>query len=350
MRIGIYGLPTSGKTYVLSRVDFMESISGSSFLRQYDPHFDEQPDQIKEEDRKAIARILLTKEHFIMDGHYAFGSNVVFTEDDGRLYDAFIYLYISPDLLRRRMTESERNHKYLAFDIEKWQQDEIAELRKYCHKNDKDFYVIDNPPDFSSERIDTIVDFVRSILRGYSCKTFARECADVLLTRFDGDTFTLLDGDKTLTVEDSSNRVFGYRTHLYDGNFYTGYQSWKQFVEFEDYNVPDLDQLPVHINDDVFSAAKTNSVILTSGHPKVWKFISDKLGMICFSGNQMSAETKYFITKYLQQAGKRVIAYGDGMNDYFMLKQADEAYLIRKADGTISRSLKGRKLEGITIV
>lgn len=350
MRIGIYGLPTSGKTYVLSRVDFMESISGSSFLRQYDPHFDEQPDHIKEEDRKAIARILLTKEHFIMDGHYAFGSNVVFTEDDGRLYDTFIYLYISPDLLRNRMKESERNQKYLACDIEKWQQDEIAGLREYCHRNDKDFYVIDNPSDFSSEQIDTIIDFVRSVSRGYSCRTFARECADVLLTRSDGDTFTLLDGDKTLTVEDSSNRVFGYKTHLYDGNFYTGYQAWKQFIEFEDYDVPDLNQLPVHINDYVLSAAKDNPVILTSGHPKVWRCISEELGMLCFSGNQMSAETKYFITKYLQEAGKKVVAYGDGMNDYFMLKQADEAYLIRKADGTISRSLKGRELEGIKIV
>ena len=94
MRIGIYGLPTSGKTCVLCCVDFMESISGSSFLRQYDPQFDEQPEYIKEEDRKAIAKILLTKEHFIMDGHYAFGSNVVFTEDDGRLYDTFIYLFL----------------------------------------------------------------------------------------------------------------------------------------------------------------------------------------------------------------------------------------------------------------
>ena len=64
----------------------------------------------------------------------------------------------------------------------------------------------------------------------------------------------------------------------------------------------------------------------------------------------MSAETKFFIVKYLQQAGKRVIAYGDGMNDYFMLKQADIGYLVLKDDGTISKSLIGRELGGIVLV
>ena len=59
---------------------------------------------------------------------------------------------------------------------------------------------------------------------------------------------------------------------------------------------------------------------------------------------------KFFITKKLQEAGKTVIAYGDGMNDYYMLKKADVGYLIPKEDGTISRSLKGKNLGGVDIV
>ncbi len=350
MRIGIYGLPTSGKSYVLSGVDFMESISGSRFLRKYDPCFDEQTENKKEQDRKAIAKILLAKENFIMDGHYSFGENVVFTEEDGNLYDVFIYLFISPDVLKERMIKSPRNRKYLSIDIGKWQQDEITGLRKFCHEKDKDFYVIDNPPSFKSETSDTIMEFIRNVCQGFSCKEFAQKCVDELLNTSGADTFTLLDGDKTLSVEDSSNKVFGYKTHLYDGNFYTGYQSWKQFKEFEEYNVPDIDQLPVHINKEVLHVANNNPVILTSGHPKIWQYISTCLGMRCFCGNQMSAETKFFITKYLQKAGKEVVAYGDGMNDYYMLKQADYAFLIRKTDGSISRSLKGQSLEGISIV
>ena len=90
--------------------------------------------------------------------------------------------------------------------------------------------------------------------------------------------------------------------------------------------------------------------ILTSGHERIRRFIAKQLGLDFFYGTRMSAETKLFITKHLQAAGKRVVAYGDGMNDYFMLKQADEGYLIAKRDGTISRSLKGRDTEGLIIV
>ena len=89
---------------------------------------------------------------------------------------------------------------------------------------------------------------------------------------------------------------------------------------------------------------------MTSGHERVWKFLAKQLNLDFFYGAQMAAETKLFIAKRLQEAGKRVIAYGDGMNDYFMLKQADKGYLVAKQDGTISRSLKGSDTEGLTIV
>ena len=69
-----------------------------------------------------------------------------------------------------------------------------------------------------------------------------------------------------------------------------------------------------------------------------------------FYGVEMSAETKLYITKMLQAAGKYVIAYGDGMNDYYMLKQANEGYLFAKQDGSLSRSLEGRDTEGLIIV
>ena len=108
--------------------------------------------------------------------------------------------------------------------------------------------------------------------------------------------------------------------------------------------------MPVHFNKAVKNAITKDTYILTSGHERIWRFISKQLGLEFFYGTQMSAETKLFITKHLQAAGKRVVAYGDGMNDYFMLKQADEGYLIAKKDGTISRSLKGRDMEGLKIV
>ena len=350
MRIGLYGMPTAGKTHILERLDFIEVAAGSRLLREYDPDFDSRDEAGKERDRKALAQIMMTKETFIMDGHYAFGDETAFTEDDGRMYDVFLYLYVSPDTLRERMEASDKNRKYLKYDIAGWQDTEIAGLRKYCQDNGKDFYVLDNPPTNRFEDVSDVIEFIRGIVAGYSCAAYAKECAEHILRKSKSDTIVLLDGDKTLSVEDSSNAVFGYKTHLYDGNFYTGYQAWRQNKEFKKYSFDDIDEMPVHFNETVKKAITEDTYILTSGHGRIWRFIAGQLGLDFFYGAQMSAETKLYITKHLQAAGKHVIAYGDGLNDYFMLRQADEGYLVAKKDGTISKSLKGKDTEGLIIV
>lgn len=350
MRIGLYGMPTSGKTFILDRIDFIEVLVGSKLLREYAPDFDKRDEAGKEQARKAVASLMMSKETFIMDGHYAFGDKIAFTEEEGEMYDVYLYLYTAPDVLSARLAASEKNQKYLGYDAEEWQNREISGLREYCHRHNKDFYVLDNPPLNEYADADAAIEFIKQIVDGYSCLRYAKTCASDILDLSNGDTVVLLDGDKTLTIEDSSNKVFGYKTQLYDGNFYTGYQAWKQNEEFKRYSFPELTKMPVRLNPYVVERLTENSYILTSGHEKVWRFIANELCLPFYYGIEMSAETKLYITKIVQSAGKRVIAYGDGMNDYYMLKQADEGYLLTKQDGTISRSLKGRDLEGLIIV
>ena len=350
MRIGLYGMPAAGKTYILDKIDFLTVFHGSKMLFEICPDFNLKNDTEKESVRKELADYLSTQNDFIMDGHYAFGDEVVFTENDGCLYDVILYLYISPSELKRRIECSEKNRKYLNYDIEAWQKNEIESLREYCHDKEKDFYVLDNPPENVFEDISNIIQFIKAITEGYSCNTFARKCAEDILSSSETASIVLMDGDKTLTVEDSSNTVFGYKTNIYDGNFYTGFQAWKQREEFKNYTFDDLKEMPVSLNEKVIKSVSKDTYILTSGHERVWNFISGKLGIPFFCGCEMSAETKMYIVKNLQRAGKKVIAYGDGMNDYYMLKQSNEGFLIKKKDGNISRSLKERDLEGINIV
>lgn len=108
MRIGLYGMPTAGKTYILDKVDFLEVMSGSVLLREICPTFDSEDDHGKNMAREELAKRLLRVESFIMDGHYAFGDKVAFTDMDGQLYDVILYLYISPDVLIKRMRESDK--------------------------------------------------------------------------------------------------------------------------------------------------------------------------------------------------------------------------------------------------
>lgn len=352
MRIGLYGLPTAGKSYILSAVRNMEVLSGSTLLKEIAPDFHNLTESQKEDTRQKLALRLSKKDRFIMDGHYSFGDHVVFTEADGQLYDTFLYLYVDPKIISERMSDSIRNSKYLQYDIEKWQRFEQESLRTYCHENNKDFYVIDNPGKGFFSDISLILEFIDSIVDGYSCVNFAKEVVDKIER---SDVISLIDGDKTFIKEDTS-MLLGYKTHLFDGNFYSGFQVWRHnrelsdYLRHIDYSIQPIEKLGITLNEGIQDKISGWPVILTTGHYDSWKQITEKYNMSLFYGIKMCSDTKYFIAKFLQAKGSKVIAFGDSMNDYYMLKQADESYLVLKADGSVSSSLSGRNLEGIVFV
>ena len=356
MRIGLYGLPSSGKTYILNKIGNFEVVEGSKGLFKINPRFKSLTGSEQQDIRKQFVRELKEKDNIIVDGHYSFGENTVFTEDDGELYDTFLYLYVDPLILKQRMNESEKNCRYATLDIKEWQNREISQLRDYCHRNDKDFYVIDNPPKDYFADISVVLDFIKDISQGFSCLAYARRCVEDILKIADNSTIiTLLDGDKTIITEDSCAKM-GYKTHIFDNNFYTGYQSWRHNIEFTEYMKANnytesfYKDLKICFNSKVITGLGRINCILTAGYNEIWKKVADDLEMQLFCDSQMAAETKFFITKYLQEHGNKIIAYGDGMNDYYMLRQADEAFLVAKKDGTLSRSLVGKKIEGLNVV
>lgn len=352
MRIGLYGLPTAGKSFVLGAVRNLEVLSGSSLLKELAPDFQNLSEIDKAKVRTELALQLRKKDRFIMDGHYSFGNDVVFTDEDGQLYDTFLYLYVDPEIISGRMSASIRNNKYLKYDINQWQMFEIESLRNYCHTNNKDFYVIDNPGKGFFTDVSIVLEFIDSIVDGYSCVNYAKEVADKITK---SEVISLIDGDKTFIKEDSSASL-GYKTHIFDGNFYSGFQAWRhnreltEYLKGIDYSEQSIDDIGFTLNERVHGKIEGYPVILTTGHYGTWKQIADRYGISLFYGPQMCSDTKYFITKFLQESGSKVVAFGDGMNDYFMLKQANTAFLVLKRDGSVSSSLIGRDLEGLVLV
>lgn len=352
MRIGLYGLPTSGKSYILCAVRNLEVLSGSLLLKELAPDFHDLAEKEKEAVRKKLALQLRKKDNFIMDGHYSFGEHVVFTEADGQLYDTFLYLYIDPKIIFERMSDSIRNRNYLQYNIERWQKFELESLRAYCHENNKDFYVIDNPDKGFFSDIGIILEFIDSIVGGYSCVNYAKKVTDKIAV---SEVISLIDGDKTFIEEDIS-ALLGYKTHLFDGNFYSGFQAWRHHHERSDYlrciddSIRLTENLGVTLNEKIQDKIMGCPAILTMGYYGFWKQIAEKYNIALFYGPRMCADTKYFITKFLQERGSEVIAFGDSMNDYYMLKQADVSYLVLKKDGSVSSSLNGKNLEGLRFV
>jgi hypothetical protein len=300
MRLGLYGLPAAGKTYILDRINGIKVFHGSDMLFDLDKDFHNTDENGRKAARKELANSLLKKDDFIMDGHYSFGDNVVFTKEDGKLYDAFLYLYIEPRVLKSRMEKSSKNIKCLKFDIEKWQNTEIEKLREYCHEHNKDFYVIDNQDLGYFDDIDTVLKFIYAVSDGFSCVNFAKEVANDILSMSDFTDITLTDGDRTLIREDSSSLI-GYKTHIFDGNFYTGFQSYLHHENMMKYtNASKKLNIPECTYNDFVLKHMDNGFILTSGQPDIWKNISEKIKRPVFFGNQMSADTKFFITNIMQ--------------------------------------------------
>ena len=349
MRVGLYGMPCSGKTFILDRIDFLDVYVGSNLLKTKNLNFQHLPEKEKSQIRKEIAEEMMSHDNFIMDGHYAFGDVTAFTKEEGQMYDIYLYLYVNPETLSERMSRSEKNNKFLTFYLHKWQQKEIQELRAWCHLNNKDFYLIDTPPNYDSNNVELTLKFLKLIKSGWSCLEFARKCTNEIIKKSTSKQIKIFDGDKTITSYDCSTEFLNYHTNIFDGNFYTGWQFWKQSLDFLKIDKR-IELSNISFNTNIIDNIDENSFILTSGNPTIWKKISSQLGIECFCGDMMSAETKYFIVKFLRENGYKVNAWGDSFSDYFMLLQADHGYIVKHKSGQISKSFGNVDISEMTIV
>lgn len=350
MKYVLYGLPCAGKTTLLSKLS-IPVIHGSTELnRMASGNFKELSDDKKVELREKYAELLSQRnDSFISDGHYSFLDEVVFTEADGNLYDVFMYLYCGPESIAQRIRVSPKNERFSTLAVErirKWQNYEIESLRKECHNRCKDFYVIHEATSTDLQ------EFIEKIENGFSSYALATNIVDRITSIYSAPCeLHIVDGDKTIIEKDSfMASTDNYITHVFDGNFYTGYQSLKftQEIETLKYNTDILAELS--LNDAVFSKiADKNYIVLSSGIPFLWDKLSEIHGLKNVIANTLiSADTKFFVVRLLQSKGYRVISYGDGKNDYYMLKQADIGYLY--IGSYLSRSLRDADMKGICLI
>ncbi len=350
MKYVLYGLPCAGKTTLLSEVAIPVVHGSTELNRMASGRFSDLPDEKKVELRIRYAKQLSERtDSFISDGHYSFIDNVVFTEADGTLYDVFLYLYCKPEVLAERLKVSPKNSKYASLSEEricKWQNFEIERLRSECHKRNKDFYVIHDVTSADLQR------FVAKIEDGFSSYNIARSIVDKIMNFYpEPCELHICDGDKTIIKLDSFRACTNnYVTNVFDGNFYTGYQSM-QFSE-ETANLDyDIEKLSVvRLNKTVYDRIEDkNYIVLSSGITKLWNSLSVQFGLKhVIADTTISADTKYFVVKLLQDKGYAIIAYGDSKNDYYMLKQADKGYLY--IGSYLSRSLRDTDTSGISLL
>ena len=140
------------------------------------------------------------------------------------------------------------------------------------------------------------------------------------------------------------------KTKIFDGDFYTGYQSFLFEKELQTASIDKSKIAEITINNEVYDiVASNNYVVLSSGIKDLWSDIANakNLGTI-FASPYISADVKYYVVKQLREHGYTVFAYGDSKIDLYMLREADKGFLY--IGKRISRSLKNESLSGLVTI
>ena len=344
MRIALYGLPCAGKSTLLGSINNARIVHGSKELdRLSNGTFKMMDENEKEDIRRKYTEYIesLSDPVIISDGHYSFLDDVVFTEDDGDLYDVFFYLYCDPKTLKRRIEGSEKNRRFSPCSItilSQWQEFEIRSLRRECHKRNKDFYVISDTETETCQ----FKDFLKNVINGFSSFKLAESISNKIRAIFpEAKTLCIVDGDKTIILEDSFRYCCSGQTTVFDGNFYTGYQSFLFCVENAKSTFDPSLVEKLRLNELVWKSIKdVPYLVLSSGLNNVWTEIKRQKGLGEIIADPMiSADTKYYVVKILRENGYTIHAYGDSKIDVDMLKEADYGTLV--IGEQISSSLDG---------
>lgn len=354
MRMALYGMPCAGKTTIMEQIPNARIVHGSQELNRIcGGSFASLSDEEKNAVRIMYTEFIrgLDEELIVSDGHYSFLENVAFTDADSELYDVFLYIYCPPEILLERYRQSAKNSRFSENAVEtikQWQNYEIEHLREACHQRNKDFYVVSDHDDDASKAL-SFIEFIRN---GHSGFQTARQISDKIRAIYPQPCeLFIVDGDKTAILQDSYRFCCGGKTAVFDRNFYTDYQSYLFAYELSRAPAPQYSNIEgLTKNSLVWDEVKEGHyVVLSSGITDLW----DKIGTRFHLQNVIadpiiSADTKYFITKLLQEAGYTIRAYGDSKIDLYMLRQANEGTLF--IGQRISRSLRGESLHGIRLI
>ena len=179
---------------------------------------------------------------------------------------------------------------------------------------------------------------------GYDCTMYGGMCGAGMDNIFYANGKIFICGN---CIQDSYRFCCNGKTKIFDGDFYTGYQSFLFEKELQTASIDKSKIAEITINNEVYDiVASNNYVVLSSGIKDLWSDIANakNLGTI-FASPYISADVKYYVVKQLREHGYTIFAYGDSKIDLYMLREADKGFLY--IGKRISRSLKNESLSGL---
>lgn len=399
--VGLYGIPGSGKTFLLNKLkqklgqtqfSFYE---GSEMISTVVPGgldaFQSMEEQEKAHWRRhaidAIGKNCADSGQVaVVAGHFMFWSEEqeagrpVYTLNDLEIFTHIVYLDVLAEVVeRRRLDDTERSRPSTsASHLHKWQQEEKTQLRDLCRRHGILFSLVSPSP--------TLLNKVSRLLREfkyhneeYNLSQAKIKLDDVVVAnQRQLETVLVIDADRTLAAEDAGalfwKRVSDSRplqgaastlNTLFSSPLGHSYTAFRQAVLIyeETANDEEFDTLcqevalAVTMHPEIVSLLQlvaeqkhVGAVVVTCGLRRVWdkvlerERLSEKVKVIgggrIADGFVVSAAVKGALVARLREVHHmRVWAFGDSPLDLDMLRKADRAIIVVGEEQTRSKTM-----------
>ena len=409
--IGIYGIPGSGKTFLLNKLTLELKDSGhfsfyegstviSSLVFGGLEGFQKLPEHDKTRYRQlAITTIgnecATTGRAAIIAGHFMFwaegeeAGKAVCTTGDLSTYTHIIYLGVPAGVIaQRRLDDSEKTRAAISVEhLRRWQEEEKTQLHRLCMDHGILFSVI------GLGRSPDLVADVSALAHDFRVHT--EECnlrrAKSILDQALGrgleklETVLVVDGDRTLAVADTGalfwRKVAESRgseegdplKELFSGPLGYSYTAFRQAtllygevhrdLHFSDLCDAVAAEVTLHpeflgLLKQVEASEHVRAVVVTCGLATIWERVLERAGLSRIKtigagpiGNDaivVNAEVKAALVAHVHTVHHcHVFAFGDSPLDLAMLSKADQAVVVVGEDQTRSKIMEAALLDAI---
>ncbi|KAL8967205.1 MAG: hypothetical protein Q9183_003027, partial [Haloplaca sp. 2 TL-2023] len=398
--VGLYGVPGSGKTYLLEQlrqdlgeVDFA-FYEGSQVIDKLVPDgldafkameehekvvWRQQAIQFIQEECIASHRVGLVTGHLMFwDDEEQHIATKVCTQADLAIYSHIIYLDFAAEvILQRRLNNTDRKRPVVsATHLRKWQDEEKIEFRRICYEHNIMFSLVTEQSPVSKRVIDLLRDF-REHTEDHNLDVARSQLSKIVNEPYwQPNLVLMMDADKTLTPQDtgmlfwkkaaqkqpSTGKELALKTLF--GNMGYTYPAFRQaMLLHEEIAEEHYDELCVEVAAEVqmyadfvsllqCAARRTavGAVVVSCGLRRVWEKVLEREGLSntvdiiaggrLADGYVVTPNTKGALVAYLQDKhGIEVCAFGDGPVDIEMLSAADEAIVVVGDEETRSKAM-----------
>ena len=224
--VGLYGVPGSGKTFLLDRLkqelgeEYFAFYEGSQMIATVIPGGLDEFQKLEEREKMHWRRLAIDTigkkcadngQVGVVGGHFMFWPEEeeagcpVYTKNDLKTFTHILYLDVPADVVaQRRLDDTERSRPSTSINhLHKWQQSEKTQLRQLCRHHGILFSMV-SPHSTMLNKVLTLLGDFRHHTEKYNLSQAEKRLDETLVAgKGQHETILVVEADKTLAAEDT---------------------------------------------------------------------------------------------------------------------------------------------------